>query len=272
MVFDEQVPDDYRLVERDGSTLVTFPHLPVLHAVSTRRGGVSPAPYDSLNLGRMSGDDLELVEQNRSRFAALVGAPLQQTLKLNHGVDVVHVPDPETARLTHDGDAAWSAHPEVALSVTTADCVPVFFCDPEAGVAAAAHAGWRGTLNGIVTRVVELMCSQGGARLERIRVGLGPCIGMCCFEVGDEVRQAFAERFGERAWIAAGPQSGKWNIDLHAANLAHLREAGLRDLPGQVRRCGLCTSCRPDLFFSYRRDAGKTGRMVSLISPRPVSP
>ncbi len=254
---------EYELEERGTSLLVTFPHLSVPHAGSTRVGGFSSPPYASCNLGLMSGDDVAVVRRNREYFSNLVGFPIAQNLLMDHGTTVVHLSDPATASAPRTGDAAITAHPEVSLTITTADCVPIFFYDPEVSAIGLTHAGWRGTLAGIAARTVEALTETLNASPERIRVGLGPCIAACCFEVGADVKDPFAAHFGERDWIAPRAD-GKWTIDLHEANLEFLRAAGIR--AENIRCCDLCTSCRADLFYSYRRDQGKTGRLLSAIA------
>lgn len=254
---------DFELEERGESLLVTFPNLPVAHATSTRCGGFSRPPFDSLNLGLMSGDDLETVRRNRARFSEMVGFPVRQNLQMTHGVTVVHLEQLQQSLQPQEGDALITAHPEIGLSLTTADCVPLFFYDPEVPAIGLAHAGWRGTVAGIAARTVEAMTEQLGARPERLQVGLGPCLAACCFEVGPDVQEPFLSTFGEQEWIRP-LRPGKWTIDLHQANLEFLRGAGV--LPEHIRCCNLCTSCRADLFYSYRRDQGKTGRLLSAIA------
>lgn len=253
---------EYELEQRGNGLLVTFPHLgQVPHATSTRHGGVSKAPYDTLNLGLMSGDDLRLVEENRQIFSHMLGIPIVQNLSMTHGTTVAHVRAPRDMQKPHDADACISNHPEVSLSLTTADCVPIFFHDPEARAVGLAHAGWRGTVNGIAARTVEAMVNQLGAQPQRIRAALGPAISACCFEVGPEVAEEFHEQYGQQGWIEQrGP---KWHIDLHQANRVWLERAGVT--ADHVRSCPLCTCCRADLFFSWRRENGKTGRLLSAI-------
>jgi polyphenol oxidase len=253
---------EYELEQRGSTLLVTFSHISVPHATSTRVGGFSAAPYDSLNLGKMSGDDLHVVERNRELFAELIGFPIRHNLQMTHGTEVVHIPDEESWKTPSSGDAAITANSAVSLSLTTADCVPIFFHDPEVNAVGVAHAGWRGTLAGIAARTVEAMVQQLGATPGNIRVGIGPSIGPCCFEVSADVRDPFSAHFGERPWIAARG-ADKWTVDLHQANLEYLHGAGVRG--EHIRVCDLCTSCRSDLFYSYRRDKGRTGRLLSAI-------
>ena len=259
---------DYELEHRGAGTLVTFPHLgSVPHATSTRTGGLSSGPYQSLNLGRMSGDDLERVAGNRQLFSRWLGIPIVQNLQMSHGIEVAHLQGPSDMQTSFSADACITNHPEVSLSLTTADCVPLFFHDPQARAVGLAHAGWRGTVGGIARAVIEEMVSKLQARPERILVGIGPAIGPCCFEVGVEVAEAFQQEFGPQPWIEA--RGSKWHIDLHKANRIWLDRAGVES--GHVRSCDLCSCCRPDLFFSWRRDRAVTGRMLSAIGLQPTT-
>ncbi|MBX3168702.1 MAG: peptidoglycan editing factor PgeF [Candidatus Eremiobacteraeota bacterium] len=258
---------EYALEPRGTGWLVTFPHLgQVPHATSTRQGGVSSGIYDSLNLGLMSGDDLTLVDENRRIFSRMLGIPIVQNLSMTHGVRVAHLRTPQDMERPHDADACISNHPEVSLSLTTADCVPIFFYDARAGAVGLAHAGWRGTVNGIAARVVEEMADKLGSQARHLRVALGPAIGLCCFEVGDEVAEEFHAQYGSQAWIEK--RATKWHIDLHQANRVWLERVGVS--PGNIRSCPLCTCCRADLFYSWRRESGKTGRLLSAIALKPL--
>lgn len=258
---------EYELEQRETGLLVTFPHLgQVPHATSTRQGGVSTGIYESLNLGLMSGEDLSVVEENRQIFSRMLGIPIVQNLSMTHGIRVAHVGSPQEMERPHDADACISNHPEVSLSLTTADCVPIFFHDPHSQAVGLAHAGWRGTVNGIAARVVEEMCAKLGSEASHLRVGLGPAIGLCCFEVGDEVAEEFQAQYGQPGWIE---KRAKWHIDLHQANRVWLERAGVR--PENIRSCPLCTCCRADLFYSWRRESGKTGRLLSAIALKPIA-
>ncbi len=148
------------------------------------------------------------------------------------------------------GDALITQTPGLALSIRTADCFPILLADPRAGVVAAIHAGWRGTAAGIVQETVRRMRAQFGTDAADLFAAIGPGIGACCYEVGDEV----ARRFGLR---------GKGKIDLAEANRAQLIECGVK--AGRIKSIGRCTFCEPGIFFSYRREGEKAGRMVSFI-------
>lgn len=258
---------EYELEQRGTGLLVTFPHLGLVpHATSTRQGGLSTGIYESLNLGLMSGDDLTAVDGNRQIFSQMLGIPIVQNLSMTHGTRVAHLCTPRDMESPQDADACISNHAEVSLSLTTADCVPIFFHDPKAGAVGLAHAGWRGTVNGIAARVVEEMTAKLGSRPENVRVGLGPAIGPCCFEVGPEVAQEFHSQYGQQSWVEQ--RGAKWHIDLHQANRVWLERAGVSQ--ENVRSCPLCTCCRADLFYSWRRESGKTGRLLSAIALKPL--
>lgn len=217
---------------------------PYAVAFSTRAGGVSEGPFASLNLGRSTRDAPEHVDENRRRLCAAVGADLE-TLALNkqvHGATVHRAQRGERAR---DGDGLWSDEPHVAMLAFSADCLPIALArtNGEAPALALLHAGRVGLLEGIVASGVAAL---GGGRLAAI---VGPGIGPCCYEVGDEIRAAYRARFG------AHVLSGR-NLDLWAAAGDGLAKAGV----GRVERLDICTACDADRFFSHRRDGPTTGR------------
>lgn len=223
--------------------------------VTTRNGGVSQAPFASLNLGRHVGDDPDAVTVNRERVGALVGgSPLW--LNQVHGIRVVDAAGCSPQDVPPEADAAFSRQAGVVCTVMTADCLPVLFCNDAGTVVAAAHAGWRGLLAGILEETIVAMDVPAKSLLAY----LGPAIGPRAFEVGDEVRSAFmaADAGSETAFDPSQP--GKWLADIYG--LARRRLAG----QGVERVFGgsFCTASEADRFFSYRRD-GQTGRMASMI-------
>jgi polyphenol oxidase len=161
-----------------------------------------------------------------------------------------------------EGDAAVATGNGVLLGIETADCLPVLLVDPRRRVVAAAHAGWRGTAKGVARATVDHLVADG-SRPADLLAALGPGIGPCCYEVGDELRREFP---GGEAFFCAGPR-GKPHLDVRAANRAQLAAAGL--LPGHVHSIDDCTRCRADLYPSYRRDGHGAGRMVSYIGFAP---
>jgi hypothetical protein len=223
--------------------------------VTTRNGGVSRAPFASLNLGGHVGDDPDSVAVNRERVGALIGgSPLW--LNQVHGIGVVDAAACSLQDSPPEADAAFSRRAGVVCTVMTADCLPVLFCDDAGTVVAAAHAGWRGLLAGILEETIAAM----NVPANRLLAYLGPAIGRDAFEVGDEVRSAFmaADAGSETAFQPLRP--GKWLADIY--RLARLRLAGQG--VGRVFGGSFCTVSETDRFFSYRRD-GQTGRMASMI-------
>ncbi len=213
---------------------------PYAAAFSTRRGGVSEAPFDTLNLGRLTDDEPGRVAENRRRLCARVGA---DPALLNYGRQVHGATVRRAAGRGEPGDGLWTDEPGEPVLVFTADCLPVALARAEGPPAIAAlHVGWRGLLAGIVETAVSVL---GGG----LAAAVGPGIGPCCYEVGEDVAAPFRERFGPGI-----VDDGR--LDLWAAAESALEAAGV----ASVRRFDLCTACNPDLFFSHRRDAGRTGR------------
>ena len=222
---------------------------------TTRHGGVSVAPYDSLNLGDHVGDAPLAVERNRMLLNKLL--PTEPVwLKQVHGVVVA---DAAQAACWPEADACVSAHPGAVCVIMTADCLPVLLCDDKGSVVGAAHAGWRGLCDGVIEQTVQAMKVPPTT----LMAWLGPAIGAQAFEVGDEVRAAF---------IAAQPQAvsaftpsplnreGKWLADIYQLARLRLQALGISRIYGG----GLCTYTDRANFFSYRRD-GVTGRMGTFI-------
>lgn len=217
-------------------------------AFSTRAGGVSEGPYDSLNLGRMTGDDVERVDENRRRLCAEVGtAP--DLLALNRQIHSSLVHRAEPGARGEPGDGLWTEEPDLPVLAMSADCLPIALArigDDRPGVA-VLHAGWRGLLAGIVAEGV-------GALGGRTHAAIGPAIGPCCYEVGSEVAEPFTAAFGPDVLLGR-------NLDLWAAAERALRAAGVEE----VERVDLCTSCNPELFFSHRR-TGKPRGVQGVIA------
>ncbi|KHK62064.1 peptidoglycan editing factor PgeF [Pseudomonas frederiksbergensis] len=219
--------------------------------VTTREGGVSLAPFDSLNLGDHVGDDPSAVAENRRRLTdqfAITPAWLQQV----HGIDVVEADPTRVAT----ADASWCATPGIACTAMTADCLPVLFCNRAGTRVAAAHAGWRGLASGVLEATLDSLALPADETL----VWLGPAIGPQAFEVGPEVREAFIAQHtdAERAFQPSH-NAGKFLADIYALARLRLAERGITAVYGG----GLCTVSDPR-FFSYRRNA-RTGRFASLI-------
>ncbi len=213
---------------------------------TTREGGVSDGPYASLNLGKATQDDPSRVDENRRRACVAVGAdPARLTLNYQHHSATVH--RAEAGRKGVKGDGLWTDEPGIPMLKLTADCVPIAIARTAGAPGLAVlHAGWRGLLEGIVEAGAATLRVPSNSLLQGF---VGPAIGPCCYEVGLEVAEPFAARFGRDVLE-------RRNLDLWSSAERALRRAGVE----QVERVDLCTSCHPELFFSHRRDAGVTGR------------
>jgi YfiH family protein len=238
----------WRLQGRSPSAVLLF---------STRQGGVSHAPYDALNLGRSTGDDPAAVAANRARVLHSAGfdPAALATAGQCHGTRVTEVFAPGHHP---ECDALVTRVTGVALAVTTADCMSLLYCAP--GVVAAVHSGWRGTADGMPVATLEVVCQLAGCAPDAVQVAIGPAIRGCCYEVGDEV----ASRFPAEAVRAT---AGRPKLDLPTAAERMLRTAGVR--AESLTDTGACTSCEPALYFSHRRDHGRTGRHWGLAALRP---
>jgi YfiH family protein len=222
---------------------------------TTRRGGVSAAPFDGLNLGAHVPDDPQAVAENRRRLKAALALPAEPFwLNQVHGTTVA-----EAGSCTMpDADAAFTNQANTVLAILTADCLSVVFARKDGLEIAAAHAGWRGLAAG----VLEATLAKFSVPAEQIVVWLGPAIGPLFFEVGEEVRHAFVRLNPEDAkGFTATAQPGKYHADLFLLARLRLARAGV----GAISGGGLCTASDPARFFSYRRDHGQTGRMATLI-------
>ena len=237
----------------------------VCAAQSTRAGGVSPAPFNSLNLGSHVGDKLQWVQTNRERLAACLNLPSEPVwLEQVHGTRVLSLPDglsdsqpDNTGNLT--ADAVVTRTPGQVCAVMTADCLPVLFCDQAGTVVAAAHAGWRGLASGVLETTLQAMAVNPATVL----AWMGPAIGPAAFEVGGEVRDAFISHspLAADAFVAHGDQSdNKWLANIYHLARLRLAAAGVTHIYGGE----YCTYTDAQRFFSYRRDR-ETGRMASLI-------
>jgi YfiH family protein len=244
------------------------------NAFSTRGGGVSPFPESSLNLAGFDEDSAENIQENRRRFLSLVGGRWTlATCWQVHGRDVRVVREAsEAGNDSERCDAPATDLPGVLLGVKTADCVPVILGDARTGACAAVHAGWRGTLAGIVKHALARLNQEFGTRAEDVRAAIGPAALACCYEVGPEVIDAFRAEVRDADALFTPTSEGRALVDLHRANLEQLIESGVR--PERVHTLPLCTMCRPEDFFSYRRDRklhGRTGRLLSVIGRRTVA-
>lgn len=261
---------------RGGLRLHKFHHFEstglVEHGFTTRLGGVSNGPYAGLNTAFHVGDADENVITNRALASGELNINSHDLIagKQVHGdrVAVVDRRDLGRGAVSYEDsipatDALVTGDPGVPLSSYYADCVPLFFLDPVKRIIALAHAGWKGTALKIGRKVVETMAGTFGSEPRHCLAGVGPAIGPCCYEVGEQVMEPFHQSFTDIKDMTGPSSPGKWFLDLWEANRRTLVEAGLK--PENIIVSSICTSCRNDLFFSYRAQGGTAGRMASLI-------
>ena len=259
---------------KDGARVLCCPPLEAdgfTCGFSTRLGGVSPMPHDDLNLAGFDDDTAENIHENRRRFFAVLGGDWELAARWQvHGTDVCVADRAPDARCDQEkGDAIATKMKGLLAGVKTADCVPVLLGDAATGAVAAVHAGWRGALGRIVIQALKRMQEEFGSRPENIRAAIGPAALACCYQVGPEVISAFRDKFSYADELFTAPHGGHARIDLHRANRQQLIDAGVP--VEHIYAAPLCTMCRTDLFFSYRREKslyGKTGRLMSVIGRR----
>jgi len=220
--------------------------------LSLREGGVSPPPFATLNLGRSAGDAPELVQENERRLAASLGLPSPPArLKLEHGTRCLQVTEPG---VYGPADSMLTDRKGLPLWLTVADCLPVYLV--VGSWIAILHAGWRGTADGVIASTVEALERASGLPASKQRAWIGPGIQVCCYPVRPVVAGRFAPDLLESI-------DGKDHLNLADAAIRALRAAGLpREAIAASR---LCTSCRNELFFSYRRDGSRSGRMAAVL-------
>lgn len=229
--------------------------------MTTRQGGVSAPPFDSLNLGAAVGDDPVAVERNRARFAQALGVrPVY--LDQVHGTRVIRLDEghAQAPGAPAEADASFTTRPGLACCVQVADCLPVLFAAPQGRGVGAAHAGWRGLAAGVLERTVQALCEASCSDASELACWLGPCIGPRHFEVGVDVLDAFGATPATPGPDFTPGHPGKWFANLVGLARARLRAAGAVRVHGGE----WCTHAQADRFFSYRRD-GATGRMVAAV-------
>lgn len=241
---------------------------------STRTGGISRPPFDKLNLSFNVGDNPDNVIANRRAFAAAIGVDANRLVVPDqvHSNTVRRVgeADAGSGAIDHntaipDTDALITNAPNLPLALHFADCVGVLFLDPTNRAIGVAHAGWRGTVDGIVISTVEAMTREFGADPSQLLVAIAPSIERHCYDVGEDVARPFFQTFPNDERVLSQSSSTKWHLDLKAANRIMLERAGVDD--ANVAISEQCTSCNIDEYFSYRRD-GQTGRMGGWLSLR----
>jgi purine-nucleoside/S-methyl-5'-thioadenosine phosphorylase / adenosine deaminase len=253
----------------DRLPLLTSPVIPApfRHGFTTRAGGVSAPPFDTLNLGLKWGDAPASVLENRGRVLRATGASVAHNAAQVHGARVLPIGAGDDPARTADekADALCSDAPGIALYAYVADCVPVLLADPRTRAFAAVHAGWRGTVAGVLAATVTTMARLYGTRPADLRAALGPAIGPCCFEVGPEVVAAFTAALPRGGGVILDHPGARPHIDLRHAQRLQLEATGVA--AESIDILPACTKCDPARrFFSYRADAGRTGMQIGFVS------
>jgi len=243
-------------------------HPGLLHGFMGRKGGKSVGSYAGLNTSYRVGDDPKVVSQNVCDMKLAVGIHDGKvvTMRQVHGDDIIEVKD-KNLKEAGEADGMVTAESEVYLGVLTADCVPLLFIAAKERLAAAVHAGWRGTLAGIGAKTVQLFQDRYGVAPSDLEVALGPSIGVCCYEVNDDVAAPLMKKWRSLTTPSIAVKDGKPHINLSRLNRDILRDAGV---PGkQLFQVGPCTGCDEAGFYSYRRAGGETGRQISIVGWMP---
>jgi polyphenol oxidase len=263
--------NDWPLVELHGLTLVQSPLLNQIdwlkHAFTTRLGGNTPPPMDSFNLGRhvVLDGSIDDAMANRARLARTLGLPEKKIVPGQmHTTNIFHFRDEYKDSPLKNFDGVLTQEPQRPVLLHFADCVPVMLVDKTKRALCVMHAGWRGTAGGIAAKGVELMKEALGSDPADMVAAVGPAIGPCCYETGEEVAEKCSATVHDKAsldfLIQRGERTKKPHPDLKAFNGMQLYEAGV----GEVDITAWCTACRPELFYSHRQSGGKTGRQGAL--------
>ncbi len=236
----------------------------MVHAFSTRHGGTSPAPYDTLNLSYRTGDDARNVTENLSRWHRAVGLDPSRTVDASQAqadrVAIVGLKDCGTR--IPDVDALLTHDPGVTLMLRYADCVPILLLDPAHRAIGLVHAGWRGTVAKVTTKALQAMFDTYRTSPADVIACIGPSIGPCCYTVGSDVADQVRAAFGQSELLTADGANGIARLDLWKANAVQMRALGVQ----QIEIAGLCTAQRTDDFYSWRAEHGKTGRLAALLA------
>jgi polyphenol oxidase len=245
-------------------SLRAFPEL--VHAITTRHGGVSAGPYASLNVSKGLGDDPEAVEENLQRVCSTLRLHRHDLVSPNqrHTANVCKVGPADRGRIQVGYDALITDQWRVPLLLRYADCVPVMLYDPRHHAIALVHSGWRGTVLGAPRAAVESMVKEFGSLPTEIVAAIGPSIGPCCYEVGRDVIGAVQQAFSRADSLLPPRAGGRRHLDLWSANRRWLSECGVR----QIEVSELCTACHTGDFYSHRAENGKTGHFAAVMGLR----
>lgn len=255
--------------ERGGLRVFTFEIFErgIVHGLYTRLGGVSPQPWDSLNLGGTVGDERAHVIENRRRIFASSGRAVETIFDVwqVHGTTVIATDAPRPLDSAHQqADIILTDHPEITLFMRFADCVPVMLYDPVRRVVSLYHAGWKGTLSKAGLTAVRALIERYGSRPENILAGIGPSICAGCYEVGPDVAERARNHFDGSVGLVLKQVGERSHLDLWEANRLALMEGGVS--ADHIQTAGLCTAEDTHLWYSHRAENGKTGRFGALIA------
>ncbi len=246
----------------DSALFLVARSLPFRHGFTLRSGGVSTGRRASLDLGP-AGEVAPDVRENRLRLAAAAGLSPERLVLAEqvHGTRVVHGGPGELP----EADALWTEAAGVWVGIRTADCVPILLGSTDGARVAAVHSGWRGTVDRVAEKAVRAL-EGAGSGAATLRAAIGPCIGVCCYEVGEDLAERFVAAFGADVVQRPGPRP---HLDLRMAVRRTLQQAGIA--PAHIEDVEGCTSCDSARFFSHRRDRGGTGRHLAFIAPGALS-
>lgn len=269
-----------KLVERSGVPFLVFPRLEetgvAVHGFSTRQGGISRGIYQSMNLSFTRGDEEAYVRENYARLARAVGFSCENIVcsDQTHTTNIRTVTEKDRGKGFikpkdyKDVDGLVTNVPGLVLTTFYADCVPLFLVDPIRRAIGLSHSGWRGTVGKIGKRTVEVMKEQYGTKQEDLIAAIGPSICQDCYEVSEDVIDAFRGAFEEQYWkeLFYETSGGKYQLNLRRANERIFQEAGLK--PEQIVTSSWCTCCNPKLLFSHRATQGKRGNLGAFLMLR----
>jgi YfiH family protein len=237
----------------------------IKHAIFTRRGGLSPEPWASLNVGGLRGDDPKRVYQNRVRSFQVMNRKPESVYDVwqVHSKDVIWTTGSRPASIRHrKADAILTDRPEVTLFMRFGDCVPILLYDPKERIVGIVHAGWMGTVNGIVIETIAAMKSVYRCDPHNIMAAIGPSIAVDHYEIGPEVVEAVESAFGQDAQDMLVRNAGKTHFNLGRANELQMIKMGIRN----IESTGICTACNMQDWYSHRGELGQTGRFGALIA------
>jgi YfiH family protein len=235
----------------------------LVHAILSRRGGVSPAPWSGLNVGAMVGDEPARVRDNRRLALRALGRAPESVFDVwqVHSAEIIVAVAPRGEAPPLQADGILTDRPEVTLMMRFADCVPLLMHDPVRQAVGIVHAGWLGTVRQAARAAVRRMRDRFGTHPPDLRVGIGPSIAAHHYPVGPEVVEAFRRSFGSNAEPHLSSGGGETRLDLWSANAALLRDEGVN----HIELCQLCTACDTADWFSHRAEGGRTGRFGALM-------